>query len=174
MTALHYNFYRTYDPATGRYLEPDPIGQAGGLNPYVYALASPTNFVDPEGLDTAAIRLSFSAGASYGATFEVGFAADDGGGVAAYWSAGSGVTVGGAATATVGVAHSDATTVDDLKGPFVGGSAKGGVGVCASVDAFYGVDGNGKPVHGYGVSVGVGGGAATSATVTGTKVLRIR
>ncbi|MCC6642616.1 MAG: hypothetical protein IT386_15760, partial [Deltaproteobacteria bacterium] len=28
-----YNYFRTYDPATGRYLEADPIGQRGGLNP---------------------------------------------------------------------------------------------------------------------------------------------
>jgi len=32
-TGLHYNFYRTYDPVTGRYLEADPIGQAGGSTP---------------------------------------------------------------------------------------------------------------------------------------------
>jgi uncharacterized protein RhaS with RHS repeats len=36
-----YNFYRTYDPDTGRYLEADPIGQAGGVNAYAYALSNP-------------------------------------------------------------------------------------------------------------------------------------
>jgi RHS repeat-associated protein len=45
-----YNFYRTYDPATGRYLEADPIGQDGGLNLYGYTEANPLNFVDPLGL----------------------------------------------------------------------------------------------------------------------------
>jgi len=50
-TGLHYNYFRTYDPATGRYLEADPIGQAGGLNPYGYALNSPLSFGDPLGLD---------------------------------------------------------------------------------------------------------------------------
>ena len=49
-TGLHYNFFRTYDPVTGRYLEADPIGQAGGLNPYVYVTADPINSVDRTGL----------------------------------------------------------------------------------------------------------------------------
>lgn len=49
-SGLHYNFYRTYDPATGRYLEADPIGQAGGLNPYQYAISNPLTFTDPKGL----------------------------------------------------------------------------------------------------------------------------
>jgi RHS repeat-associated protein len=29
-TGLHYNYFRTYDPSTGRYLESDPIGLGGG------------------------------------------------------------------------------------------------------------------------------------------------
>jgi RHS repeat-associated protein len=49
-TGLHYNFFRDYDPQTGRYLEADPIGQEGGLNLYEYARSSPTNFADSTGL----------------------------------------------------------------------------------------------------------------------------
>jgi RHS repeat-associated protein len=48
-TGLHYNWHRYYDPETGRYLRPDPIGLAGGINPYVYALNSPANWIDPDG-----------------------------------------------------------------------------------------------------------------------------
>ena len=44
-SGLHSNFYRTYDPATGRYLEADPIGQAGGLNPYAYVAGNPVNLL---------------------------------------------------------------------------------------------------------------------------------
>jgi RHS repeat-associated protein len=47
-TGYHYNYHRYYDPKTGRYLTPDPIGLAGGSNPYVGA--DPVNAVDPWGL----------------------------------------------------------------------------------------------------------------------------
>jgi RHS repeat-associated protein len=36
-TGLHYNGARFYDPQSGRYLQPDPLGQAAGLNIYPYA-----------------------------------------------------------------------------------------------------------------------------------------
>ena len=49
-TGLHYNWHRYYDPKIGRYLTPDPIGLAGGINLYLYADASPVNFIDPYGL----------------------------------------------------------------------------------------------------------------------------
>src|SRR5690606_33133871 len=49
-TGLHYNIQRYFDPATSRYLTPDPIGQLGGLNLYAFANGDPINFVDPLGL----------------------------------------------------------------------------------------------------------------------------
>jgi RHS repeat-associated protein len=47
---LHYNYYRDYDPATGRYPTSDPIGLAGGVNTYAYADESPIDSADPLGL----------------------------------------------------------------------------------------------------------------------------
>jgi RHS repeat-associated protein len=54
-TGLHYNYFRDYDPATGRYLQSDPIGLAGGLNTYLYADANPLGNVDPEGLQKSGL-----------------------------------------------------------------------------------------------------------------------
>ncbi|KNH29926.1 type IV secretion protein Rhs [Pseudomonas syringae] len=48
-SALHYNRHRYYDPEVGRYLTPDPIKLAGGLNQYQYT-PNPTGWVDPLGL----------------------------------------------------------------------------------------------------------------------------
>jgi RHS repeat-associated protein len=52
-SGTHYNYYRDYDPETGRYLTPDPIGLAGGTNVYAYANGNPLRYADPLGLDTA-------------------------------------------------------------------------------------------------------------------------
>ena len=48
-TGLHYNRHRYYDPETGRFISPDPIGLAGGLNLYSYA-PNTTGWSDPLGL----------------------------------------------------------------------------------------------------------------------------
>ncbi|QYG06667.1 RHS repeat-associated core domain-containing protein [Janthinobacterium sp. PAMC25594] len=48
-TGLHYNYLRDYDPALGRYLTPDPMGQ-GGINPYAYVSDNPLTNIDPLGL----------------------------------------------------------------------------------------------------------------------------
>ena len=48
--ALLYLQQRYYDPDVGRFLTPDPIGFAGGLNLYAYCGNDPVNNVDPSGL----------------------------------------------------------------------------------------------------------------------------
>jgi RHS repeat-associated protein len=50
-TGLFYNYFRDYDPATGRYVESDPIGLDAGLNTYAYAGGNPISRKDPLGLD---------------------------------------------------------------------------------------------------------------------------
>jgi RHS repeat-associated protein len=49
-TALHYNYFRDYDPSIGRYGESDPIGLGGGLNTYAYVLGDPLLMIDVKGL----------------------------------------------------------------------------------------------------------------------------
>ncbi|WP_143498534.1 RHS repeat-associated core domain-containing protein, partial [Pseudomonas sp. Irchel s3b5] len=48
-SGLHYNRHRYYHPDIGRYLTPDPLKLAGGLNSYQYT-RNPTGWVDPLGL----------------------------------------------------------------------------------------------------------------------------
>jgi len=50
-TALYYFRSRWYEPETGRWLSPDPIGISGGLNLYAFCNNDPVNFVDPMGED---------------------------------------------------------------------------------------------------------------------------
>jgi RHS repeat-associated protein len=54
-TGLHYNYFRDYDPQTGRYTSFDPVGQRGGINGYIYAYDDPLRFVDTKGLAPAPI-----------------------------------------------------------------------------------------------------------------------
>ncbi|MBJ2209514.1 RHS domain-containing protein [Pseudomonas carnis] len=49
-SGLHYNRHRYYNPDIGRYLTPDPVKLAGGINGYRY-VPNPTGWVDPLGLN---------------------------------------------------------------------------------------------------------------------------
>jgi RHS repeat-associated protein len=54
-TGLFYNYFRDYDPQTGRYVESDPIGLLGGINTYGYSTQNPISNVDLTGQATLTI-----------------------------------------------------------------------------------------------------------------------
>ena len=61
-TGLQYNRDRYYNPALGRFISQDPIGQNGGLNTYAYAGGDPINAVDPTGDSAGALGGGFGSG----------------------------------------------------------------------------------------------------------------
>ena len=58
-TGLSYNYFRDYDSQNGRYVESDPIGLNGGINPYRYSYNSPIQYFDDFGLDPCAQLVCF-------------------------------------------------------------------------------------------------------------------
>jgi RHS repeat-associated protein len=52
-TGLNYNYFREYEPSTGRYVESDRIGLSGGISTYSYVSGSPSMLTDRLGLSAS-------------------------------------------------------------------------------------------------------------------------
>jgi RHS repeat-associated protein len=71
-TGLHYNYFRDYDPRTGRYVESDPVGLESGLNVYAYVSDNPLKYIDQHGLTQwSGTATSMSFVIEIGAAFQI-------------------------------------------------------------------------------------------------------
>ena len=61
-SGLHQNWMRDYDPTTGRYLEPDPLGLVDGASVYGYVSQSPMMLTDPTGECPWCLPIAVAAG----------------------------------------------------------------------------------------------------------------
>ena len=95
-TKLHYNYFRDYDPRTGRYIESDPIGLTGGINTYGYVGGNPVSFSDPYGVYFGWDDLLFSGGGAIVGVAGQGFS-DLISGQLSGWEDYAGSAIGGAA-----------------------------------------------------------------------------
>jgi RHS repeat-associated protein len=167
-SGLHYNYFRDYDPRTGRYIQSDPIGLRGGLNTYAYAVSNPINFVDPFGLES--ISIGFGGGFHYGpgganASTSVGM--DSSGKVCIQFTKCGQVGFGlqGGLGASASVSQSDFCEGDSSSEGFFGeGALVYGGGVSASRDA----DGNAAGSAAKGI---VGAGAAAGKQFCTTRTV---
>ena len=67
-SGLNYNYFRDFDPATGRYIESDPIGlNSGSYSTYAYVGNNPLSNIDPTGQNPAAIGIGIGVGIGVGA-----------------------------------------------------------------------------------------------------------
>ncbi|MGA9722039.1 MAG: RHS repeat-associated core domain-containing protein [Candidatus Binatus sp.] len=162
-TGLYSYRARYYSPNFQRFIAQDPMGFSGGdPNLYEYVRNSPPNYTDPLGLLVGTIGVS--AGGQwgpFGGNVSVGIAIDDSGHIAVYAEAGGGGGAGAGETAGLSVGiYPTATCVNSIGGAFGTQTFGAGAGVGANVDTFEGKDpSTGKPIFGWGMTVGEGLGA---------------
>jgi len=181
-SGLNYNVNRHYEPAIGRYDQPDPMGLAAGLNLYAYVGSNPLSYTDPLGLEWQA---------SIGLSGTIGFLGFAGGGInvgitsngnitvqlEGHLEAGPGIYAGLGATG--GVSHTKCDSVEGFstdsqwvaEGNIGYGPSIGGSGTYNGSTNIGGSTGIGK--YGVGAGVMVAGGRSGTVTWTSPSVIPV-
>ena len=163
-TNLFYGGARYYDPLSGRFIQFDPIGLAGGINGYAYVKNNPLSYIDPTGLyclsPYAIGAISGAAGGAVAGALAGGIAGSAAGGVGAVPGAIAGLFGGGA----LGAASGAIIAGSSAQGAYAGalGSGKTGSGIiggAVSGIASYGFGQGGglNPAAAGGLGGGLGG-----------------
>ena len=167
-TGLYYYRFRYYKPEIGRFLQPDPIGYADGLNMYSYCGNNPINWIDPLGLTGFGIGGSITAGVGLiGGTTGSMIVVDLDGNLGIFIHAGGGAYKGASASGTVDLSCFTGS-IYDLNGGFWSGGVGGGEGLGLLAELNY-PDGYQDKSSGTGMTVQFGGYGGTPVTCYGMR-----
>lgn len=71
----HYDYFRDYDPAIGRYIQSDLVGLKGGFNTFGYVRSDPLQQIDRLGLDAVFVHyVGYGVGLGRGVSLPLGHA----------------------------------------------------------------------------------------------------
>jgi RHS repeat-associated protein len=164
-TGTSYNYFRDYDAQIGRYIQSDPAGLRGGINPYVYANGDPIDLLDPRGLYCLSPRAINAIKGAIESGFEGAEAFD-----AVPWGPLLGLTIGAVAGALSGYYSGDSLPDRVVAGAAVstvttpGDGLRGGVSGATGGAVQY-VSGKVAPEP-----ASSGAGAAVSGLITGGRL----
>jgi RHS repeat-associated protein len=133
-TGLYETANRAFDPTSGQFRGPDPIGLDGGLNLYSFAANNPISFADPSGLFSNVIAGAIFGVVAFGFTYIVTGDFNEAllaGGIGFL----AGVTFGLASGAVAGALTAEGATVavsTNVIAGAVGGAASGAIAGGAS------------------------------------------
>lgn len=152
-TNLHYNYFRDYDSAIGRYVQSDPIGLQGGINTYAYVEGDPLRYTDPLGLWYIDLNVTGSATSTLGPGGTLGLQIGPTG-LNFYYGFGLGFGKGASATFNSGEMASCSTV--NLGVTFSGGYPILGIPVGAQGNVSTDMGGNISADFGVGLGLGFG------------------